>query len=202
MNGRVYTVKSRKSRLMGLLLGIALGLASLPGLSLSQVGSLAAAEGIGARQPYTPGQDSLVPFRWGSLTDEEPNQWRIAFEIAAAAWDKVQDRVRFGYSPTPTPDNVMQVYHVAAHGQYGRTQIRSRGGLILSAHMELNQFMCDGVGPLRDALRKSVAAHEQGHGLGLSDMNDLPSIMNQTRDRTRVTEPTAHDVQAIQAIYP
>lgn len=171
-------------------------------LVVTLTAGLAAARGVGARQPYVPGKKSAIPFRWGEVTSEGRNHWRIAFERGAAAWDKAQDRVHFTHSPNPTPDNVMQVYHAAIYGQYGRTMIRSRDGLILSAHMELNRYMCDGTGPDRDALRKSVAAHEQGHGLGLDDMNDLPSIMNQSRDRTRLTEPTDHDVQALHAIYP
>jgi len=149
---------------------------------------------IGAKQKFY--YDNVVPFQWGRLTEDD-TEWTEIFRQAANSWNTAQDEIEWGYLSGSS--NVMQVYYDDNNErEYGRTQIKISNGVITLAWMEINQAT---VSDKSSKFKRSVATHELGHGLGLSDTSSSPAIMNQNRDRNTIYTPQADDVAGIKAIY-
>ena len=124
--------------------------------------------------------------------------WNSNIRTATASW---HNHVQFNLNATTTAGplaNNVSVTHVS-NNYYGwiTGELHDNGRHMRNFQIFLNNFRIQN----RDAVIRSVMAHELGHVLWLADTSYANSIMNTNRDRTRLTAPTTRDINIVRSVF-
>ncbi|MGN7388786.1 matrixin family metalloprotease [Sporosarcina sp. SAFN-015] len=140
------------------------------------------------------GNPSFISYKWGSgLTSsmiqngwtKGGDSWRVS----------TKSYVRFYYNSGSV--NTFSQYYIRDYGDYGEIiYLNISGGLLTRFEAKLNEYAI-----LTNNVAQSVAVHEMGHALGLSDLSSGASIMNHNRNRAVIITPQTDDLNGIRAIY-
>lgn len=143
---------------------------------------------------YRQGNPSFISYKWGSgLTSSMiQNGWTNG----ADSWRvSTKSFVRFYHNSGSV--NTFSQYYVRDYGDYGEIlYLNISGGLLTRFEAKLNEFSIS-----TNNVAQSVAVHEIGHALGLSDLSSGASVMNHNRNRAVIITPQTDDLNGIRAIY-
>lgn len=136
---------------------------------------------------------SFISYKWGaSLTD---GVIKTGWTNAASAWrTSTADNIRFYYDSNSV--NYLTRFTDADSNYYGKMITTYNSNKIVT---KFEGFENDNAVKL-SSVAKSTGVHELGHALGLDHVSGT-SIMNSSRDRTKITTPQTDDLNGVKAIY-
>lgn len=136
---------------------------------------------------------SFISYKWGaSLKD---GVIKTGWTNAASSWrTSTSDNVRFYYDSNSV--NYLTRFTDADSTYYGKMVTTTNSNKMVT---KFEGFENDNAVKV-SSVAKSTAVHELGHSLGLDHASGT-SIMNSSRNRTKITTPQADDLKGIKAIY-
>ncbi|WP_047980140.1 matrixin family metalloprotease [Ornithinibacillus contaminans] len=115
---------------------------------------------------------------------------------AVNVWNRRQDHRTINYNANSS--NHLTDEYTTSSSRYGVMSTWSTDGEVYRFYGRLNRSMYDIKNNSR--VRQSTAIHELGHSLGLGHTSSY-AIMNTSRDRRELIEPTFDDLNGMDAIY-
>lgn len=137
------------------------------------------------------------PYNMSYKTTSSYSYINSAWSTAASVWNGKQSYRDFYSAPGST--NYLTDEYTTSSARYGvMTTTFNSSNEVTKFYGRLNRSYYD----IRNNanVRKSSAVHELGHALGLGHSSAY-AVMNTSRDRKELTEPTFDDLNGIDAIY-
>ncbi|OPD56208.1 matrixin family metalloprotease [Bacillus anthracis] len=136
---------------------------------------------------------SFISYKWGASLKE--GVIKTGWTNAASAWrTSTKDNVRFFYDSKSV--NYLTRFTDADSSYYGKMLTTTNSNKMVT---KFEGFENDNAVKV-SSVAKSTGVHELGHSLGLDHVSGT-SIMNSSRDRTKITTPQTDDLNGIKSIY-
>lgn len=134
-------------------------------------------------------------YKWGSNLDNGSSVIKTGWNAADTAWNLSSNIV---FSVNTSSVNTLNSWYEYSSSYYGRmTTSYTTKGIVTKFSGDINS---GNTNITKANVAKSTGVHEFGHAIGI-DHNSGTSIMNSSRDRTKMHIPQADDKNGVNKIY-